>query len=832
MERDLIELKWSSDSTEWCSKENEDNNIGFPCNMNVGMIIAPGLICGAFSLSLAFYLFWKLSFHIRGKDEFIEISETIQAGAKTFLQTNYYYMSIYVFVMMIIILITFSVYDSRTDDADGARVAFCFIMGALLSAITGWIGMIAATDANCRIAAATTLDGYLASEDSEKGNDFNPLNEALQVAFKGGSVMGFTVVGIGLIGVSTMFAFMTLGRDNDSADDDFYNPEALRYIHAISNMAAFAFGASSIALFARVAGGIFSNAADVGHRTRSFTTIGKVQKDIPENSPLNPATIADHVGENAGGVAGMGADLFCSFVGSIIATISLANGDVALIALPIWLSACGIGACGVGFFFVETKIDSDFGIDQRKLLHALNRGIYASVTIIVGGSAIICALLFQNRYYHGLRYWGCIQLGLFCGILVSMITKLFTSCAHFPVKSIADAGVTGPATVIIQGLGIGMISCAPPMIMLVGTVFACAALAGKYGVAIAAVGMISTLALTLATVAKGSIASNASGIANMCKAVPKVRDITENLATLGYTTSASGKGFAISCALLTSISLMAAFKDQTSLVSINLGEPLVFGGVLFGSMLPFLFAALTMLSVSNATASILREVNRQFRDIAGLSLGLKGVVPDSDQCIVDCAETSIEEMILPGLYAILSPLMIGFLVGPACLAGMIGGSIVTGSMLAILMTNAGGAWLNSQEFVSDGMHGGPGTNVHNATIVGKTVGDPLKEVSGPSMNIFVKLMSGIALTIAPLINENGDWEYFYFGFIPLVFVVGITVYYYISFEVPNTYEEVTGIVKVSKSGFWGITTSETNSNDATNTADSATSSKSEKCSIQ
>merc|ERR1711968_176258 len=475
-------------------------------------------------------------------------------------------------------------------------------------------------------------------------------------------------------------------------------------------------------------------------------------------------TIADNVGDNVGDVAGMGADLFESFVGSIIAAITLAKGDIALVSLPIWLSACGILASFVGFWFVKTEKDAT----QKDLLHALHKAIYVAGFLVLGISAVLCYTLFQDRVEHGMRYYGCIIIGLFTGVLIGEITEYFTSYSYLPVKSITDAGKTGPATVIIQGLGVGMISTAFPVLVVVSAVFATSALAGQYGVAIAAVGRLSTLAVTLATDAYGPIADNAGGIAEMSELPEHVRDTTDALDALGNTTAATGKGFAIGSAVLTSISLLSAFREQAGLNNIDLADPVVFAGLLFGAMLPFLFAAFTMLSVRKAAGSIIEEVRRQFHEIKGLMEGTAQA--EHEKCVRICTACSVEEMILPGSYAVLAPLFVGFLIGPACLAGMLGGAIASGAMLAIMMSNAGGAWDNSKKYIE--IEGGPdgnekkGTETHKACVVGDTVGDPFKDISGPALNILIKLMSVIALTIAPLISGNDNWEGYYYGFIP------------------------------------------------------------------
>merc|ERR1711968_366652 len=399
-------------------------------------------------------------------------------------------------------------------------------------------------------------------------------------------------------------------------------------------------------------------------------------------------TIADNVGDNVGDVAGMGADLFESFVGSIIAAITLAKGDIALVSLPIWLSACGILASFVGFWFVKTEKDAT----QKDLLHALHKAIYVAGFLVLGISAVLCYTLFQDRVEHGMRYYGCIIIGLFASVLIGEITEYFTSYSYLPVQSITDAGDA-----------------------------------------------------------------------------------------LGNTTAATGKGFAIGSAVLTSISLLSAFREQAGLNNIDLADPVVFAGLLFGAMLPFLFAAFTMLSVRKAAGSIIEEVRRQFHEIKGLMEGTAQA--EHEKCVRICTACSVEEMILPGSYAVLAPLFVGFLIGPACLAGMLGGAIASGAMLAIMMSNAGGAWDNSKKYIEiEGMCGGKGTETHKACVVGDTVGDPFKDTSGPALNILIKLMSVIALTIAPLIAGNENWENFYFGIIPLVIGIFVTYYYYANYK--------------------------------------------------
>jgi inorganic pyrophosphatase len=745
-----------------CQGNGEDAYDGFPCNMNVGGVTSLGFIGAAIAISMAMYLKNALKGYPRGSEQMDKLSTIIEQGAKSFLITEYTYLSGFCAFVAVVLLLMFTFYSNRVDRTDGVRTAACFLAGAGLSALAGWIGMLVATDANCRTTAQA----------QEKG-----LNAALKVAFSGGAVMGFTVVGLGLLGVSLFLVFMFQGRTNADA--------ILRYQYAADNLAAFGFGASAIALFARVAGGVYTKAADVG-----ADLVGKVEAGIPEDDPRNPAVIADNVGDNVGDVAGMGADLFESFVGSIIAAITLARGDLGLIAYPFWLSGIGVISCFIGYFFVYTKDDAK----QKELLHALHRAIYVSAGLVIILSAILTCFMFQDRWQDGFRYYGCVLVGLFAGVLIGEITEYFTSYEYWPVISITDAGKTGPATVIMQGLGIGMISCVGPMLVIVITVFGCNSLGGQYGISIAAVGMLSTLSVTLATDAYGPIADNAGGIAEMAGLPESVRDTTDALDALGNTTAATGKGFAIGSAVLTAISLLAAFRESTGLSNIDLGNPVVFGGILIGAMLPFLFAALTMLSVGKAAGSIIEEVRRQFNTIPGLREGVEGVEPDNNTCVAICTKASIDEMVLPGAYCILFPLTIGFLIGPACLAGMLAGSISSGAMMAIMMSTAGGAWDNSKKSIEiEKRHGGKGTDIHKACVVGDTVGDPFKDTSGPALNILIKLMSVISLTIAPLIKGNGEWENWYLGLIPLALLIGITLYYYFTYEdvkYKDSYEQV------------------------------------------
>lgn len=717
----------------------------FPGGMIPGEVASLPLACSGVALLMNVYLYLKLKKAPRGNDTMNKLADIIQEGAKAFLKTEYKYLSIFVLTIFAFLIILFSLYkDEDSSPTDGVRIGFCFLAGAILSASAGWLGMIVATDANVRTTQAADAEGLAA---------------ALNVAFTGGAVMGFTVVGLGLFGVSLFFVIMCQGYEGETNE--------IMMGKAIESLSGFGFGASSIALFARVAGGIYTKAADVG-----ADLVGKVEAGIPEDDPRNPAVIADNVGDNVGDVAGMGADLFESFVGSIIAAATLANMDVVKISLPFWIAGAGIIASVFGYFAVGAKD----GASQHQLLSALHKGTFTASVLSLGFSAIIIWQLFENST-EGWKLFACIAIGLASGVLIGEATEYFTSYSYYPVQSITEAGVTGPATVIIQGLGIGMISTFPPVIIIIATILSCNALSGNYGIGIAAVGMLSTLGVTLATDAYGPVADNAGGIAEMANLDERVRDTTDALDALGNTTAATGKGFAIGSAVLTSLSLLNAFKDEARVDVVDVGDPIVLSGILFGAMLPFVFAALTMLSVQKAAGAIIIEVRRQFATIEGLMDGT--AEPDYNKCIAISTQSSLEEMILPGLYAVMSPLLVGFLVGPKCLTGMLGGSIASGMMLAIMMSNAGGAWDNSKKYIEiEGKCGGKGTEVHKACVVGDTVGDPFKDTSGPALNILIKLMSIISLTVAPLFRNKDDWQEWYYGLIPLaIMIIGTIVIY-------------------------------------------------------
>ena len=660
--------------------------------------------------------------------------------------------------------------------------------------------MMVATDGNAKTTAAAAGN----KKTGKKGS----LNDGLSVAFATGAVMGFAVVGLGLTGVTVCYIVLSSQL-----------PGGFAAAKTMQCLAGFGFGASSIALFARVAGGIYTKAADVG-----ADLVGKVEAGIDEDDPHNPAVIADNVGDNVGDVAGMGADLFESYVGSLIAAATLAVSQSKLegsvisgqaseaIALAFLLPAIGIIASIVGFFFVSTKEEGKgWDVSLGALMFALEKGMY-----VAGG-------LFTALAYVGtvsmlgmsINIWYCVVIGLLAGVIIGKFTEYFTSFDFGPVISIKDRGTTGPATVVIQGLGVGMISCVPPTIVLGVAIVGTATLGGSYGVAISAVGMLSTLGITLATDAYGPVADNAGGLAEMAFLGKEVRAITDSLDALGNTTAATGKGFAIGSAVLTALSLLSAFKDAIQIDGLqrtfDVGEPIVLAGVLFGAMLPYLFAALTMISVGKAAAEIITEVREQFKshkNAYGFTLGQcirlytemyekhgegnwkapveKEVMPDSDKCVLISTRSSVREMIAPGTYAVLAPLIGGFLVGPRFLMGLLAGAIASGCMLAIMMANAGGAWDNSKKLCEKlGLKKSANPadrELQKACVVGDTVGDPFKDTSGPALNILIKLMSMVSLTGAPLLknygsapDNQGDFEHWQYGLAPLGIFIAITL---------------------------------------------------------
>jgi len=744
----------------------------FPCDANVIEAVSFGAVGGGISLLFVLFLTTNLKCQPRGNDVMNKISDKIKSGSRAFLVTEYKYLSLFVITMFLLLVALYALNPPSTNQwTDGIRYGLSFLTGAVLSAIAGWGGMVCATDSNVRTTQAAEKSG---------------LPAALHVAFTGGSVAGFTVVGLGMLGLSLALFCLTLGYSTG----DYSQTQKL--IFAADALAGFGLGASSIALFSRVAGGIFTKAADVG-----ADLVGKVEMDIPEDDHRNPAVIADNVGDNVGDVAGMSADLFESFVGSIIAAVALANGDIVLVMLPFWIGGSGIIASIFGYFIVETKD----GASQKDLLFALHKGSFVSSVLVAGFSALITVFFFQGREQDGWSVFGCIVIGLVAGVLIGQTTEYFTSYSYWPTQSIAEAGITGPGTAVIQGIGIGMVSTILPAIIIVITILACNALFSSYGIAMASVGMLSTLGFTLATDCFGPIADNAGGIAEMAELPNNVRGITDALDALGNTTAATGKGFAIGSAVLTALSLLAAFKQKAGIQNVDIGDPVVLCGLLIGAMLPFLFAALTMLSVRKTAGAIIIEVRRQFENIPGLREGTAEA--DSDRCVEISTQYSVREMILPGIYAVFSPATIGFLIGPNCLAGLLAGAITSGMMLATMMSNAGGAWDNAKKYIEiEGAHGGKGTDIHKACVVGDTVGDPFKDTSGPAINILIKLMSIVALTIAPTMNGYSDWETAPWGLIPLsiIFVGNLFVWFFYWREPTSNVDTSTLDLQLQQSG--------------------------------
>eukprot|EP00298_Acanthocystis_sp_HF-20_P005425 c15596_g1_i2.p1 GENE.c15596_g1_i2~~c15596_g1_i2.p1 ORF type:complete len:757 (+),score=287.50 c15596_g1_i2:36-2273(+) len=647
------------------------------------------------------------------------ISRDIADGAAAFLRTEYSYL--FVFVVVVAGLITFSPYmQEGVDINQGWQTAVNFLVGSFLSGLAGYVGMFTAVRANVRTTTAA-VDG---------------LNPALKVAFKSGTVMGLTVVGFGILGLSVNLTI-------------FLDPVVL---------AGFGFGASSIALFARVGGGIFTKAADVG-----ADLCGKVALDLNEDDPSNPAVIADNVGDNVGDVAGMGADLFESYVGSIIACFTLgvnkANGNddlvTAYIIYPFIIAGGGILCSIIGTFFVSVKE----GGKMNDLLWALRRGlIVASVLVIIltiTTSYVIADLGYWTAE-EGLDLFGCVVTGLVAGLIIGFATEYCTSFEYNPTISIAHSGLHGHAPVIIQGMGVGMLSTVVPVIVVVVGILICTSLAGLYGVAIAGVGMLSTLGITLATDAYGPVADNAGGIAEMAELPKHVRENTDALDALGNTTAATGKGFAIGSAVLTAVALMASFIMTSRIRGpIDIMDHVVIPGLLVGAMLPFVFAALTMLSVRRGAHAIMDEVKRQFkvREEAFKTDGnYDNWSPDNKGCVSIATKAAVLEMIIPGAMAVLVPVAMGFLLGAKALAGLLVGAIASGFLLAVTMANAGGAWDNAKKYVESGAIAGHGkkSDLHKATVTGDTVGDPFKDTSGPSLNILIKLMSIVSLVFAPI----------------------------------------------------------------------------------
>ena len=685
------------------------------------ILVAVALTCSLAALFFALITTFRIMKFSEGTEAMKRISLSIRKGANAFLKRQYKIVVVFFGIVFTVlgVMAIFKLLNPFTP--------FAFISGGFFSALSGFVGMKIATASNARTANACR----------------DNLNKGLRVAFSAGSVMGFTVVGLGLLDVSLWFLILKFGFGLAPAD-------------ITGAMLTFGMGASAMALFARVGGGIFTKAADVG-----ADLVGKVEAGIPEDDPRNPAVIADNVGDNVGDVAGMGADLYESYVGSIVSACALgvtAFGEFRAMALPILLASVGVICSILGTFLVRTKE----GANQKQLLRALSRGTnFSAILIAISAFPLVYFIL-------GKEYWPiyfAILAGLVSGVLIGQATEYFTSDSYKPTRSLAATSETGTATIIIGGLSVGMLSTLLPIIIVSVCVLvayfisggAVSISRGLYGISLASVGMLSTLGITLATDAYGPVADNAGGIAQMANLESDVRNRTDALDSLGNTTAATGKGFAIGSAALTALALMASYIDKVTTIeggaeaisNLNITNPTVLVGLFIGACLPFVFAALTMNSVGRAAQSVVKEVRRQFKEISGLMENKAEA--DYASCVDLCTKASLREMILPTIVALIVPIIVGIVLGCTGVVGMLAGATVSGFLMAVFMSNSGGAWDNAKKYIESGTHGGKGSDCHKSAVVGDTVGDPFKDTSGPAINILIKLLSMVSIVFAAIV---------------------------------------------------------------------------------